>query len=342
MALAVRSRLRRVFFAPRADAPVSLVHGSSMPRLHRFSLFSSNLAAAVLALGAPQLAQAADLAVPHETTQPVNSAPVSSSPVSSAPSPFSADGGVTVTNFYVERGVFIATQGVVFHPYGDVYYNAYSGKGFINSVTYGVGFWSVLNTAGTPAADNVSGFLAGFTELDFIPSVTVQFADRYSLTAKFNHWFSPSGAYGPGNWLNATLAYNDAGQTLPNFSIKPYLNVLYELPGASYPGLTPHGWYFEPGLSPNYTFNASSKTPINFAVPVAVGLGDGFYNGVTYGYFNIGPQISAPLTVFPSRYGKLNATLGYKYWNLGTTAAAANPLRRNNESQVLLSLDWAS
>jgi hypothetical protein len=302
---------------------------SDLPRLR-------GLAVALLTFGTPTIAMAADLPQPDDAVL----TPVAAPPAS--PSPFSADAGVAVTNTYVERGVFIANQGAVFEPYGDIYYNAYSGKGFINSVTFGAGYWAVLNTAGTPAADNVSGFLRYFTEFDVIPSLTIQFADRFSLTAKYNHWFSPSGAYGPGNWINATLAYNDAGLTAPNFSIKPYLNVLYELPGSSNPGLSPHGWYFEPGISPNYTFNASSKTPINFAVPIAVGLGEGFYAGATYGYFNVGPQISAPIAALPSKYGKLTATLGYKYWNLGTTTAAAAPYHRNTRNQVLFSLDWTS
>ena len=284
--------------------------------------------AAVAAIATSPSAVAADLS--DSTNAPV-AAPAPASP-------FSWDSGVALTNYYVERGVFISTKGTVFEPYGDLYYKLYQGGGIINSVTAGIGYWASLDTAGAPASAGTSGFPRYFTEIDLIPSLAIQFADRFTLTARYNHWASPSDGYGPGNWVNATLAYDDTGLTVPNFSVQPYLNVLYEHPVQSHSGLEPHAWYFEPGVSPNYTFFSGSKYSVNFAVPIAVGLGNKFYAGQTYGYLNVGPQISVPLSFIPDKYGKWNASIAYKYWNLGTTTAAAAPGGNRNQNQVLFTI----
>ncbi|WP_206605744.1 hypothetical protein [Rhodoblastus sphagnicola] len=284
--------------------------------------------ATVAAISTSSFAGAADLS---DSTKAAITAPAPASP-------FSWDAGVLLTNYYVERGVFISKKGAVFEPYGDLYYKLYQGGGVINSVTAGIGYWASLTTAGVPASANYTGFQRDFTEIDLIPSFAIQFADRFTLTAKYNHYASPSHGYGPGNWVNATLAYDDTGLTVANFSVQPYLNVLYELPGQSHSGLQPNAWYFEPGVSPNYTFFTGSKYPINFAIPIAFGLGSKFYAGQSYGYFAGGPQISIPLSFIPDQYGKWNASLAYKYWNLGTTTAAIAPGGNRNQSQVLFTI----
>jgi len=252
--------------------------------------------------------------------------------------PFSWDMAVTSTNYYVERGVFVNRKGGVFQSYGNLYFVLYDGGSFINSVTVGAGYWLDFNTYGKPASNDASGFDPYFTEADAIPSLAIKMFDRLTLTARYNHWMSPSQAYGQGSWANGTLSFNDSGLTFPNFSIQPYLTVLYELPGKSYPGLIPHAWYFEPGIQPNYTFFSDTKCPVNFAVPVTLGLGKKFYDGQPYGYLTVGPQISIPLNFVPAAYGKWSASLSYKYWNLGRQTAAISPGGSHVQNQLLFTI----
>jgi hypothetical protein len=253
-------------------------------------------------------------------------------------SAISMDAGVTLGNFYIERGVIIQHEGLISQPYADLYYKLYQGDGFINKVTATVGLWGDLSTAGLPSSPDATSLGRDFTEFDVIPGLAVQFENRFTLTTRFNQWFNPSGGYHQGRWVNTTLGFDDTGLTGQNFSIQPYLNVLYELPGPSYPGLKPHAWYFEPGISPNYTFFSGSQYPVNLAFPIAVGLGNRFYAGDTYGYLSVGPQVSVPLAFIPLKYGKWTASLGYRYINLGPTTAAIAPGGRNSQNQVIFTI----
>ena len=216
-------------------------------------------------------------------------------------------------------------------PYVDLYYKLYQGDGFINKVT------ATVDSGGTlarpdppplptrPARGAISRNSMSFRVWPF-SSRTASPSPPGSIDG-----LNPSGGYHQGRWVKTTLGFDDTGLTGQNFSIQPYLNVLYELPGPSYPGLKPHAWYFEPGISPNYTF-FSARISCQSCFPIAVGLGNKFYAGDTYGYLSVGPQVSVPLAFIPLKYGKWTASLGYRYINLGPTTAAIAPGGRNSQN----------
>jgi hypothetical protein len=66
----------------------------------------------------------------------------------------------------------------------------------------------------------------------------------------------------------------------------------------------PDTWNFEPGIRPNYTDFSKSETPANVAMLIKPGLGNGYYDDETYGYFANGPQVSGPLNFIDPSAGK--------------------------------------
>ena len=59
------------------------------------------------------------------------------------------DIGVQVVSQYVFQGAVLENQGFIAQPYLDLYFKLYSGDGFVNSVTFGLGLWSSLHSENT-------------------------------------------------------------------------------------------------------------------------------------------------------------------------------------------------
>ena len=245
-----------------------------------------------------------------------------------APSALTGDAGVSMMNLYMAHGISVETKGVVIQPYADLFLKIYRApdNAFINSVSLQAGIWAD-GDSDAPLARGATTFKY-LTEIDESAGVSVQFAKRYTLTALFNRWDSPIDAYKGGQWMKDILAYDDTGLTCKNFSIQPRVTALYELPGGGPTGFQPHSWYVEPAINPNYTFAADSRYPVNLAVPliVCLGTGDhGFYNDDIFGFLSVGPTVSVPLSFIPKDYGAWNSSLGYKYYDLGTSCANVAP-----------------
>jgi hypothetical protein len=251
---------------------------------------------------------------------------------------FSFDAGLTIANAYNTRGIIVQSHGVTYQPYVDLYLNVYKGDGFINSVTLQTGLWADLSSnlrVSDPTKDKATRH---FTELDFISGASVQFLKRFTFTLLYNTWVTPAGGYHSGEWLQGILAYDDSNLLFPNFSFQPVFKALYELPSSTPSGLAGHGWYFEPSVTPNYTFFAKSKYPLNLGLNFTLGLGTQFYGGDAFGYFAFGPQASVPLGFIPSEFGKWTVSAGYRLYVLGQNTAEVAPGERNTQSLYSLSL----
>lgn len=223
--------------------------------------------------------------------------------------------GLTVANQYMTRGFVVQNEGISFQPHFDLNVSLYEGDGFINSATALIGLWSVLSS--TPYTDTEhSG--GQFTELDYGVGLSIGFAERWTFTAFYNRWTSPTGAYEDGDWILAALEFDDHGLFPGTFSLEPFLQVLHEFNSDLAPGLC-----FEPGIRPNVTFFPESSAPVNVGVLMMAGLGSGFY-GVDYGYFAVGPQVSVPLGFIDPAVEKWTVYAECLYYDYGITTTAEN------------------
>lgn len=257
------------------------------------------------------------------------------------------DFGVTFTSEYISRGLVLQDKGVIGQPYLDIYIKLYSGDAnswFINSVSGQLSFWADIGS-NTYTANTAIGLPQGFYqhhpgtdatpswyEFDWDPGISVTFAQKFTLLVQYFEFDSPGGDFSTARSVDAALSYDDswvwANTPLGagNFSFHPHFTVLYELGAPGFAGLKAHGWYYEIGVAPSYTFLPKSTYPITFSIPTTVGLGDqsGFYYSNTFGYFSVGPAISVPLAFIPSGFGSWTVTAAYTYYYEGNTVRAFN------------------
>jgi len=229
------------------------------------------------------------------------------------------DLGVTMPTEYISRGLVLENQGVIAQPYLDLYFKLYEGTGFINKVTFNLGLWSSINSH----VQNPYSSTRNWYEFDYTAGFSVTMAKNFTATLSYFEFDSPSDNFDTARSMNLNLAYDDS-DLLGAFALHPHFTVLAELNAPGFAGLNGHGWYFEIGVAPSYTFAKGSAYPVTFSVPLTVGLGDDrFYNGDTFGYFSAGAQISVPLAFIPSCYGSWTFSGGYTYYQLGDQVAEA-------------------
>jgi hypothetical protein len=253
------------------------------------------------------------------------------------------DFGVTFVSEYLSRGIVQLQQnkGVIAQPYLDLYIKLYSGDANswgINSVSAQLSFWSDIGE--NTATASKTSTLPNWEEFDWDPGLSVTFAQKFTLLVQYFEFDSPAGAFDTARSIDANLTYDDSALLGP-FSLHPHFTVLWELGAPGFAGLKAHGWYYELGIAPSYTFLPKSTYPITAALPVTVGLGDdhGFYQGNTFGYVAVGPSLSVPLAFIPSGFGSWTLTAAYTYYYLGSTvqAAEAPPAGSGDSSQHVFS-----
>jgi len=269
------------------------------------------------------------------------------------------DFGVTFTSEYISRGLVLQDKGTIAQPYLDLYIKLYSGDANswgINSVSAQLSFWSDIGSnlyTAQGALGAPEGFVASvhphtkadsvpdWYEFDWDPGISVTFAQKFTLLVQYFEFDSPAGDFSTARSIDASLSYDDSAwwSSVPflsagNFSFHPHFTTLWELgaPGAA--GINPHGWYYEIGIAPSYTFLPKATYPITLSIPATVGLGDdhGFYAGNTFGYFSAGPTLSVPLAFIPSGFGSWTVSASYQYYYEGTTVRAFNAANGTDSS----------
>ncbi len=238
--------------------------------------------------------------------------------VAKAKEPFiTGDLGVAVVSEYISRGVVNENQGAIFQPYLDLFFNLYTGDGFLNKVQLNFGLWSSIHSARTAAAAGSS--FPTWYEFDYMPGISLTFAKNFTFTFTYLEFDFISSNGRAGN-LNFNLAYDDTS-LLGAWALHPHFTVLKSVIGnpVGVPGAN-GGWYYEIGVAPSHTFG-----PVTLTVPLTVGLGDDkFYGGKNYGYFSGGLTAAVPLSFIPENYGKWTLTAGVTYYNQSSAVAAAS------------------
>jgi hypothetical protein len=245
-------------------------------------------------------------------------------------SPLSGSFTIKVMNEYITRGIVAQGEGVTLQPILDLNYRLYHFTGFFNDLLLTTEFWNDISSNTKVSAAPTS--TPYWTETLIRGGLSLGFAKYFLASTDFTQFLTPSNGYHEGRYIKTILSCNDTGLIFPNFSFRPQFTFLYELPDLGQPGLQPHAWWFEPGLTPNYNLFATSRYPVNFAIPFRIGLGRQFYNGTPYGFFSFGPQLSFPLAFISPSFGKWNLLASYTYYNLGTTTAAIAPEGNHNQN----------
>lgn len=224
---------------------------------------------------------------------------------------------------YISFGVVLQDEGVTIQPMLALRYTFFdktldkSEDSIINNVTGFISTWNDIST-NKDLSSSTSPYRY-FTEADLVTGVSITFNDRFNLTTSLTELHSPASAFGPGAFLKAVLSMDDTGTIAENFALKPQFLLIYEIPWEGQIGLQTDAFLFEPGLTPTYTFGADSSFPVTLSLPLRIGLGNKFYDGETYGFFSVGPEVTMPIPSLSSETIKTYANIGYTYINLGKT-----------------------
>ena len=250
-----------------------------------------------------------------------------SPPLPEPRSPVSGTFGFDLRNQYAVYGLVIQGQGLTTQPYLNLRYTAVQNadpKQSLNNLTLFLTTWSDFSS-NTKLSSPSSPFRL-YTESDLILGLSATLAQRFNANLTLTSFLSPAGAYGFGSFARGIFLYDDTNQLARHFALKPQFTLIYSIPSAANIGLAPGSFLFEPGLTPNITLNTQSRSPLNVALPLRLGLGNQFFAGSTYGYFSLGPQFSLRLPGLSSKTVNTNLNFGYTYTNLGPTTAnfAAN------------------
>ena len=224
---------------------------------------------------------------------------------------------------YISFGVVLQDEGVSIQPMLALRYTFFdkvldnAEESFVNNVTGFISSWNDIST--NKDLSRPTSPYRYFTEADLVAGVSVTFNDRFNLTTSLTELNSPADAFRPGAFLKAVLSMDDTGMYGDNFALKPQFLLIYEIPWEGQIGLQPDAFLFEPGLTPTYTFGADSDFPVTLSVPMRVGLGNKFYDGETYGFFSVGPEVTLPIPMLSTGAIRTYANIGYTYINLGET-----------------------
>jgi len=247
--------------------------------------------------------------------------------------------GVDLTTQYMFRGIAQEDQGAIVQPWVELGFNLYEGDGPISSVDLTVGLWNSLHDGPTSDSPFANG---GWYECDFYAGVSLGLPANFSFDATYVHLGAPDVA---GTSLFAqewdfTLAYDDSSWwenvKIPGFGgLQPYFMYVIETDGASDGFGNGGDSYFEFGFEPSMTLIESESMPITLSVPFTFGFGDGYYeldttgNGHaddddSFGYFDVGVVMSAPLSFIPADYGSWEVAAGVHFLFLGDNAETIN------------------
>lgn len=193
--------------------------------------------------------------------------------------------GFDFVSAYMFRGIRQEDSGVIFPPFVDLGYTAYSGDGALKSITLNGGNWNSLH----------SGPTGTWYEADYYGSATFTFG-QWKPAALFTSYTSPNDTFGSVYELAGVIAYDDSGTTFP---LSPKAILAFELDGQADGGAN-KGTYLELGVRPVLPVVSSSKYPLTVAIPTKLGLSlKDYYEGPngsdTFGFFSTGAVASVPL-----------------------------------------------
>lgn len=224
-------------------------------------------------------------------------------------------GGLDVPSVYVFRGIVQETDPkLTLFPYGDIGLALKSGEGSVKSLGVNFGVWNSLNT-GSSGSD-------GFTEHmhyeeDFYATLSLGFAKGITFGTTYTAYTSPNLMFNTVNEISFKVAQSS--------KINPYGIIGFEVGEYGADGGENKGTYLELGAGP--TFPLGSK--VTLTIPVKLGMSlNNYYelDGVdhNFGYFDIGGQLTVPLSGIPSQFGTWNLHGGVDVLAFGETTKSFN------------------
>jgi hypothetical protein len=232
------------------------------------------------------------------------------------------------TNAYFFRGILQEREGIVFEPWGELYYSLYSSEtGFLRDVTIGAGMWNSFHSERTLAGMGTDGGDQNqwWYEADYYPLISLGFQDGVSLTTYYFFYTSPNDAFTTAQELNFRLAWDDS-EAFGDWSMQPWMNLAIETVNTAFG--PQEGTGLQLGIGP--TLYAAEDESFTLTLPVEAGFSlEDYYEGSNaknhgFGYAAAGLAASIPLTFVPEGAGAWSLGLAAKYYFFGHILEDAN------------------
>jgi hypothetical protein len=261
---------------------------------------------------------AASVCVMASLTAPAmaqNGAPAAAAtaPTAAAPAPaeaaapakiYTVTTGLDFTSAYLFRGILQESGGAIGQPYGDI---AFSLK---HGITLDVGTWNSIHSTAN---------VGNWYESDYFGSVTFT-TGKFKPGLLYTSYTSPADRFATVQELAGTLVYDDSKSPFP---LSPKVVLAFELADGQADGGLNKGTYLELGVKPGLKLAPKAT----LYIPVKTGLSlNHYYEGPTgdntFGYFDLGAQLSVP--VVSGKSGALELHGGIDFLWLGDNLKLLN------------------
>ncbi|MCA8948794.1 MAG: hypothetical protein KDE27_04785 [Planctomycetes bacterium] len=244
--------------------------------------------------------------------------------------------GIATTNQYFFRGILQENQGIIAQPWIELCWGLGGGPDG-DDTTLTIGSWNSLHDGPTG-----SQFSTVWYESDFYVGLASKLSDRWSGSLTYIAMHAPNGNWGTVQELSVALSYDDSeiwGDALPG-GLQPSAVIGFETSGSMETGPAgKEGTYLQLGLGPSFELGGFAGLAVTLSTPLTVGLSLGDYyeapatgGDEAFGFFDVGIDLSAPLTFLPAGAGPWSASLGLHYVRLGDT----NQLRNAGDANELI------
>ncbi len=253
-------------------------------------------------ISAPAIAQSTNASATSATPAAAAAAPA---PEASAPSKiYTVTTGLDFASAYLFRGILQESGGAIGQPYADI---AVAMK---HGITADFGTWNSIHST----AD-----VGNWYESDYFASVTFT-TGKLKPGLLYTSYTSPADRFSTVQELAGTLVVDDSKSSFP---LSPKVILAFELGDGEADAGENKGTYLELGIKP--AVKLAPKATLY--IPVKTGLSvNHYYEGPTgnntFGYFDLGGQLSVPLAA--GKGGALEAHGGLDLMWLGDNMKALN------------------
>ena len=244
--------------------------------------------------------------------------------------------GSDFSHAYYFRGIRQESEGFITQPYFDMNFDLYdnpNGQG-LTGLTFSIGQWNSLHSgpsgSGRATDDLRPRNVLAWYESDFFTGVTLAI-DNWEAGVTYTSYMSPNDSFGTVQEFALGLSMDDSG-LLGAFSLAPHILLAIETTGQA-DGGDSEGVYLELGVEPGLEIVPGGAS-VGFPITVGLSLSNYYENGVdiadplgfsdSFGYFDIGADVSVPVPMVPVSYGSWELSGGLHLLSLGTYLESLN------------------
>jgi len=241
---------------------------------------------------------------------------------------FSGSLGVDFTSQYFFRAIQQENQGAIVQPWYELSIPLSGSEGLLHDFTLTVGSWNSLHdgptSSGGPGATTTMWY-----ESDAYAGLSFGIGEKLAANVVYTAYSSPNGTWSTVQEVSGSLGFDDTGFVFDS-GLQPSVVLAFETDGSMETGPTGNeGIYGQIGIEPSFPLGSD----VTLSVPLTAGFGLGDYYEFnfgagfvddSFGFVDVGVNLSMPLGCMPSRLGAWDASFGLHYLTMGDNMEALN------------------